>query len=85
MVLALREDRLAAEKKPHKAKPSKKASLVRSGRNRTKGVYARQRVRTEANKAARITRMMARFPRYQVPVGWRVSLIDGRVVRDPLA
>lgn len=76
---------MAAEKKPHKAKPSKKASLVRSARNRERGIYARQRVRTEANKARRIERQLRRFPSYRVPVGWIVSKVNGRIVRDPLA
>lgn len=75
---------MAAEKKPHKAKPSKKASLVRSARNRTRGVYARQKVRTEANKARRVEKLMALYPRYRAP-GWIVSKISGKVVRDPLA
>jgi hypothetical protein len=44
---------LAQTKPQHKAKPSKKASLVRSARNHAKHKYERQRVRTEANKARR--------------------------------
>lgn len=41
-----------AEKR-HKAKPTYNHKLTRSARNRQKGKYAKQRARTEANKARR--------------------------------
>lgn len=37
----------------HKAKPTYNHKNARSARNKSKGKYARQRARTEANKARR--------------------------------
>lgn len=54
---------------PHKAKPSKKRSLIRSAKNKKSGKYVKQRVRTNANKKRRVERLKARFPKYRA-IGW---------------
>lgn len=49
------------------AGPSKKHSLIRSGKNRLSKKYERQRRRTEANKLARAAAHAARNPNDQTP------------------